>query len=782
MLGISFGLLFYSFWLVDHFPAISKQALFYSVLATLVGIAGYYLLLKRCIGPTLPQITKSSRWGLVVGSVLIGAYLAQSYLNIPGSPPRYVAFLLPRQSLKISVPSQVGSSAAQVAILRFSTSMGDVSYNSLEYRGWTRDGSDLVLTEPSKNVLDWTGRAGQQAVLAFRTFPEVQKISISWNGVSQNVEIPAGADGRYEVAQAFTIPIYASHRLLLLLCALNFITLCIAANAVIWNHRTAILAGLERSSSDLLQRTTGIHARLADREWWIVASLVVLALLLRVFNLGNLYPYADEYSHLLAAKALLEGAPWNSVFDRSLLIVTLPVVISQRLFGIDLWSARLPGTLVNALAIIPLYVLTRKINKPVAVLAALLYASSPFIIAVSRNIREYAYYPFFFYWIVLAMVLFIERLPGNLIIFRDWKKLCVPDMRWLTLALALPPIYAVFLDARSSFKIILIAYAVLALFLLKRFDLRNKANLAILVTLGLALIIGGFLYAQSFGFHNLSVIPRFHTEALGLFFPNPLQQWYSDRPAIVPALALLVAAVICFKTARANLVPAFLATTLLASTVFFTTFFGHYFMPRYLTSMELWYVVVMAFGLYGLFALQLALPRKDIVLPLLTTALFAVTFNITPTLLPTFYDKQGNMPITGEYHYNLGPASTFLLDKVSDKDVLISNYYAGYVRWKGAPAFRQIYSYGFYTAKLQYKWIFPYEAAETLPVDPRQYILSIVQANPSGWIVLDSVTYASTLAKPLPLKTTLVNGKQIGYRGYFGGEYIWGWGGVQPAP
>ena len=243
-----------------------------------------------------------------------------------------------------------------------------------------------------------------------------------------------------------------------------------------------------------------------------------------------------------------------------------------------------------------------------------------------------------------------------------------------------------------------------------------------------------------------------------------------------------MAAVVSFQTVRANLVPSFLAVTLVAFAVFFTIFFGHYFMPRYLTSMELWYVVVMALGLYGLFALQLAFARKDIVLPLVMTSLIALTFNITPTLLPTFYDKQGNMPITAEYHYNLGPAYTFLLDKVSDKDVLISNYYAGYVRWKGAPEFRQIYSYGFYVAKLQYKWIFPYEAAETLPIDPTQYILSIVQANPSGWIVLDSVTYASTLSKPLPLKTTLVNGKQIAYRGYFGGEYIWGWGGVQSSP
>jgi len=220
---------------------------------------------------------------------------------------------------------------------------------------------------------------------------------------------------------------------------------------------------------------------------------------------------------------------------------------------------------------------------------------------------------------------------------------------------------------------------------------------------------------------------------------------------------------------------------LLASAVFFTTFFGHYFMPRYLTSMELWYVAILALGLYGFFALQLALPRKELILPLAGTTLFALTFNILPTLLPTFYDKQGNMPITAEYHYNLGPAYTYLLDKVSDKDVLISNYYAGFVRWKGTPRFREIYSYGFYVARLQYKWIFPYEAAETLPINPRDYVLSIVGGNDSGWIVLDSIAYSSTQSKPLPLRTTLVNGKEIEYLGYYGGEYIWGWNVVQPS-
>ena len=569
--------------------------------------------------------------------------------------------------------------------------------------------------------------------------------------------------------------------------------LCWAVNLLIWDKRTLILGSLERSVSDLLHpdeggvEKSGERSRagqiIQHREWVPIACLLALALLLRVFRLSNLYPYADEYSHLLAARALLEGAPWNSVFDRSLLIVTLPVVVSLRLFGNELWAARLPGALFNALAIIPLYLLTRKINKPIAFLSGLLYASSPLLIALGRNVREYAYYPFYFYWVVYAMVLFLERVPGGLILFRDWKSIFQPNLRNLrVLVLIVVPLYAVFIDPRSTFKIIMIAYAVFGLFLLRKSDLKSKTNLLFLGILVTCLVVAGSAYAAAFGHSALSVIPNFHIDSLAVFFPNPPQQWYFDRPVLIPTFALLVAGVICLRTFRLQLVPTFLGALLVASAVFFTTFFGHYLKPRYLTLMELWFVCFLALGLYGLFAVQLKLPRNDIVLPLTATALFALIFNISQTLLPTLYDKQGNMPVTTEYHYNLGPAQTFLRDKVQAQDVLISSMYAGYVRWKGVPSFRKIYSYGFTLFALQYKWIFPYEAAETLSVKPRDYVLSIVEENNSGWIVLDSINYASTLSKPLPLKSTVVNNKAIDYRGYFGGEYIWQWHEVRPSP
>jgi hypothetical protein len=65
--------------------------------------------------------------------------------------------------------------------------------------------------------------------------------------------------------------------------------------------------------------------------------------------------------------------------------------------------------------------------------------------------------------------------------------------------------------------------------------------------------------------------------------------------------------------------------------------------------------------------------------------------------------------------------------------------------------------------------------------EPHDYVLSIVETNNAGWIVLDSITYSSSVSKPLPLKDTVVDNKTIDYIGYFGGEYIWRWHVNQPA-
>ena len=139
----------------------------------------------------------------------------------------------------------------------------------------------------------------------------------------------------------------------------------------------------------------GKLARFGAGEGWgilmAVFALLVLGAALRLWNLDALVPYADEYRHLNAAKSWMAGEPLSQIaYRRSLYTVTLPVYISFRALGVSLWSARLAGVIVHLLAVIPIYLLARRIGKGVAILAVGLYLVDPWLVLTSRLVREYA--------------------------------------------------------------------------------------------------------------------------------------------------------------------------------------------------------------------------------------------------------------------------------------------------------------------------------------------------------------------------------------------------------
>ena len=71
ILGIGFGLFINGYWLIDKFPAESKQLLFIIVLASLLASAGYTLLFAwiRKHFATLPVLQRS---GLIIASFFLG--------------------------------------------------------------------------------------------------------------------------------------------------------------------------------------------------------------------------------------------------------------------------------------------------------------------------------------------------------------------------------------------------------------------------------------------------------------------------------------------------------------------------------------------------------------------------------------------------------------------------------------------------------------------------------------------------------------------------------------
>ncbi|GEM_PF-1048815 len=771
LLGISFGLSIYSYWLIDFVPPTSRRIFFYVVLSILIGFVGHYFLFEFWLIPGLSGLARQTRSIMIGISALIGFTLVLVGTNAPNSPSSYLTFLLPSKSLKISVSPLPQASQTNTRILWFITSVENISYDSLHYYGWKKSDNVLILTDPLNNTLEWTGKPGEEAKIVFSKSPEGGTVNISWDGEVEVLSLFSDTTGKYLYTHNFAVPFYASRLMVLLLLELNFFVFCCAINLLIWKNRTAILGNLSKSIFVLSRpkddgTTTGReflkHEKTTIWDWVFVIGMLASALLLRAFHLENLNPYQDEYTHLIAARQILEGAPIVTVYQRSLFIVTLPVVFFFRLFGPELWAARLVGVLCNVLAIVPLYLLTRKINRPIALLSCALYATNPWIISVSRNVREYGYYPFFFYWVVYGMIVFIGYFPERFVLINGWRKVFRFEFFLVGLLLILPIIYSLGVDPSSTFQIILIAYGVFGLCLLGKLDLRNKVNLIVLFIVAIGFFWGGYYLMAKNG--SISMVPSLNTYFFRYFFLHPQQQWYFNRLMIVPVVALIGGAILSFIFWRVNFVPSFLVKLCIAFTLFFSLFFNRNIRPRYIINIEYWYLIILAVGLYGIWVcLKSIFSRNSIIALLISFILLLLTLNVTQILLPTFYNKQGYMPITEEYHYDIMPVHVFLLSKVNSNDILISNVYGGYVLWRGEPIFKATYPFNFYTQQ-----------------SPQDYILSIVDKYNSGWIVLNNFLYGSSVSFP-HVSMTFKN-KTVEYLGVYGDQSVWKWQTGYPSP
>jgi hypothetical protein len=599
--------------------------------------------------------------------------------------------------------------------------------------------------------------------LVFRKSPLGGTINVAWNGVSETINLFSETDQKYSYIHQFRVPFYAGRNWAFLLIVVDFTVLscaiyllAFAKRKLIFDYLTQSIATLSFALSDKMEgRVERRDTKKYDvPEWMVVTGIMAVAMLLRSFNLENLYPYADEYAHLIAAKSLLHGAPMNEVYQRSLFMVTLPVALSFRLLGTSLASARMVGVLFNVLAIVPLYGITKKISRPVAVLSCLLYATNPWIISVSRNAREYAYHAFYFYWVIYGMVLFLERFPDRFVIAKDWRRIYRPQVGLLSVALLFPLLYCLLIDPFSTSKLILFAYGVFYLFILMKFDLSNKANLAALLVVSSCIAISILIRISGPG--AVPFLPKFNGLSFGYFFSNPKQQWYFDRLVIIPVFGLTSAVMISLWSSKKNFIPLFFLSLFLVYMLFFAFFFDRYLKPRYVVVVEYWYIVPTAIGLYALWILlkSLFLGSNRFMLLAVVTILIS-TINIPQILLPTLYKSQGYMPITEEYHYGLEPVHSFLLKKVGEDDVLISTIYSNYVRWKSTPTFAKNYSYN-YKDK-----------------NAKKYIISIIKQHDTGWLVVDDFRYRR--ASPFPRNTIDIGNKRLEYVGAFADEYVWKW-------
>ncbi len=737
--GAAFGLFASGYWLIDLFPVGSRLLILLAGLLALIGAAGSYWLLRWAQTPF--AALSGQRRGLAVAlSLLAGAALFFGGTSRWMSQTRYVPFFLPSHHLRVSVePGQ--AAAGDVRVLWFSTSLGDVSYDTIQMRGWKRAGDELVLVNASDNSLEWVGRTGADAELVFRSSSEPRKALIQWDSSAETASL---APGKSTYQKTLDVPWFASRALVLVLGTIVFSLLALGLLLLLWQKRAdlkIVLAGISGAAGQPLDRIDIV----------LVLSIMLLALLPRLLNLGTLFPAVDEYYHLIAARQLTEGAALSSVYPRGLWIVTVPVSLALRVFGYQLWAARLVGALFNVLAIVPLYLLTHRINRPVAVLSSALFATSPWIVTFARIAREYAFYPFYFYWILFAMVLFIQAIPQDAVLARDWKAILTPKLVLLGAALILPPLFALYGDRLSTFRTIILAYPIFGLFVLARFKLKDRSNWPFLAVLGAGLLVASYFWYQRQKAKILP-FPRYNSVPVEYFLPNPSQQWYFGRLVLLVVAGILIAAFCCYLLRRSNFIPLLITTLFAGYLGFFALFSMTFFHTRHLLTTELWYVILVAMGLYfGAKALAALVPwRGGLANVVLAGALGLSVINASQVILPAVSTNPDD-PISEDYLHDLSSVHTYMLDHVQQGDVLVSTVYGLYSSWREEPRFRA-----------------QYRITSQTPPDE---ILSLIDQHPSGWIVIDQIRLSLSALSARDFAGIA----DVHYVGQFGDEYVWHW-------
>jgi len=156
-------------------------------------------------------------------------------------------------------------------------------------------------------------------------------------------------------------------------------------------------------------------------------GVALVAVLAFTFNVDRL-PHPDELHHVLAGRSLLEsGLPLiaEGTYTRGQLY-TEWVAGSFALFGVSLWSARLPSVLCALVATLLLFGFTfRTAGLAAAAMAAIIFATSPLVVEIAQMSRFYA-----------PQVLFF--LLGSLLVFSATVGALAAGLRALLVILALP--------------------------------------------------------------------------------------------------------------------------------------------------------------------------------------------------------------------------------------------------------------------------------------------------------------------------------------------------------
>lgn len=140
---------------------------------------------------------------------------------------------------------------------------------------------------------------------------------------------------------------------------------------------------------------------------WLLILILLGATVLRIYQLGFLSIWVDEYIHVLNAKKMVDGIPLAQKGNGVLL--TLSIYPFFKIFGVNDFMARFPSLIYGVLSIFVMFKIAKRLfNKEVAYITIILLSVSLYHVFWSRIARNYAIIGFFFPLMIYFFIEFFE--------------------------------------------------------------------------------------------------------------------------------------------------------------------------------------------------------------------------------------------------------------------------------------------------------------------------------------------------------------------------------------
>lgn len=394
----------------------------------------------------------------------------------------------------------------------------------------------------------------------------------------------------------------------------------------------------------------------------LLFAIFLIGLYLRFKNIHFFDSNRDEEHHMMAARSLLTNGYFQ--YERGA-IVTLLTAFWAKILGADsfesyLRAGRMSMPIIGSLTIIPIYFIGKFINKRTGVIAAFLFATSPWLIGMSNVIREHTIYILLVSCFILLVVNFFKQLLGSNSSFKSLAPSIIGILAIL--------VYAFSFDWLSTAKITGVFFvslnaslAIVYFSRIKEIILRHRKLLLPLAAVMLLTLffLSRIKFLDTFQFRDA----RWSNSFL-LPSSNSPVHWWTKAIAFkyIPHFFIFCGLILSIVKKQRMFVAYLLCFSLMLFG--YQYFLTRYFAPKYIIYLMPLFVVCIAYGIEAVIQLILvgfSLPRTKSLYALLFAACL---FVINPVKVyqavkyPPISESQ-NM-VTGLIHLDKSVATNFL--------------------------------------------------------------------------------------------------------------------------